>query len=63
VGKYSRVGQGTEDNMAHALNMLNPKATNTNSEYVILIDFPLQQWLDEDASLLRYTFIVCIVDV
>jgi hypothetical protein len=31
------------------------KATNTNSEYVILIAFPLQQWLHERASLLRYT--------
>jgi len=24
-----------------------PKATNTNSQYVILIAFPLQQWLYE----------------
>jgi len=31
-----------------------PKATNTPSEYVILIDFPLQQWLHERASVLRY---------
>jgi len=29
------------------------KATNTHSEYVILIAFPLQQWLHERASLLR----------
>jgi hypothetical protein len=34
-----------------------PKATNTLSEYVILIPFPLQQWLHERASLLRYTYI------
>ena len=27
-----------------------PKATNTHSEYVILIAFPLQQWLHESAS-------------
>jgi hypothetical protein len=27
------------------------KATNTHSEYVILIAFPLQQWLDERASI------------
>jgi hypothetical protein len=32
------------------------KATNTHSGYVILIDFPLQQWLQERASLLRYTY-------
>jgi hypothetical protein len=30
-----------------------PKATNAHSEYVILIAFPLQQWLHERASLLR----------
>jgi hypothetical protein len=38
-----------------------PKATNTQSEYVILITFPLQQWLHERASLLVYTYIVSLV--
>ena len=28
-----------------------PKATNIDSEYVILIAFPLQQWLQERASM------------
>jgi hypothetical protein len=37
-----------------------PKATNTHSQYVILIVFPLQQWLNERASLLR-CYIACIV--
>jgi hypothetical protein len=37
------------------------KATNTHSQYVILIAFPLQQWLHERASLIRYTYIVCLV--
>jgi hypothetical protein len=32
-----------------------PKATNTHSEYVILIALPLQQRLHERASMLRYT--------
>jgi len=32
-----------------------PKATNTHTEYVILIAFPLQQWLHERASLLRHS--------
>jgi len=32
-----------------------PKATNTQSEYVILIDYPLQQWVHERASVLRCT--------
>jgi len=34
-----------------------PKATNTHSQYVILIAFPLQHW----ASMLRYTYIGCLV--
>jgi hypothetical protein len=38
-----------------------PKATDTHSEYVIFTTFPLQQWLQEIASLLRYTYIVCLV--
>ena len=38
-----------------------PKATNTHSEYVILIAFPLQQWLHERASVLLYASIACLV--
>jgi hypothetical protein len=30
-------------------------ATNTHSEHVINIAFPLEQWLRERASMLRYT--------
>jgi len=37
-----------------------PKATNTHSQCVTLIDFPLQQWLHERAPMLRYTYIVCL---
>jgi len=33
-----------------------PKATDTHSEYVILIAFQLQQWLNEMASMLRYMY-------
>jgi hypothetical protein len=32
-----------------------PKATDTHSEYVILIAFPLQQWMHERPSMLRYS--------
>jgi hypothetical protein len=32
-----------------------PKATNTHSQYVILIAFPPQQLLHEHASMLRHT--------
>ena len=37
------------------------KATNTHSEHVIIIVFPLQQWMQERASMLRYTYIACLV--
>ena len=30
-------------------------------QYVILIAFPLQQWIRERSSMLRYTYIVCLV--
>jgi len=33
----------------------------THSEYVICIDFSLQQWLDERTSVLRYTYITSFV--
>jgi len=39
-----------------------PKATNMHTPIcVLLIAFPLQQWLHELASLLRYMYIVCLV--
>ena len=38
-----------------------PKASNTHSEYVIHIAFPLQQWLHERTSILRYTYIAWLV--
>jgi hypothetical protein len=36
------------------------KATNTHTACVILIAFPLQQWLHERSSILRYTYIDCL---
>jgi hypothetical protein len=38
-----------------------PKATNTHTEYVKLIAFPLQQWLHVRASMLHYTYTACLV--
>ena len=38
-----------------------PKATDTHSQYLTLIAFPLQHWLMERASMLRYTCIACLV--
>jgi len=37
------------------------KAKNTQSEYVILMAFPQQQWLHERSSKLRYTYSACLV--
>jgi hypothetical protein len=37
------------------------KATNTHSDYVLLIAIPLQQQLHERASMSRYTYIVCLI--
>ena len=39
------------------------KATDTHSEYAILIAFPLQQWSHECTSMLYYTYIACLVTV
>jgi hypothetical protein len=38
-----------------------PKASNADSEYVILTAFPLLRWLHERASVLRYVYTACIV--
>jgi len=38
-----------------------PQATNTDSEYVTITAFPLQQWLHHRASILRYTYISSLV--
>jgi hypothetical protein len=37
------------------------KVTNTHSKYVIRIDFQLERWLCESASMLRYKYIACLV--
>jgi hypothetical protein len=39
------------------------QATDTHSEYVILIAVPRQQWLHERASMLRYTYIASLVKI
>ena len=49
----------TKWRMSFACSMI--KATDTHSEYVMLIAFPLQQWLRQCVSLLRYTYIACTV--
>jgi hypothetical protein len=37
------------------------KSTNAQTGFVILIAFPLQQWLLERSSMLRRTYIACLV--
>jgi hypothetical protein len=37
------------------------KATDTHTEFEILVAFPLQQWLQKRACGLRYTYICCLV--
>jgi hypothetical protein len=39
------------------------KATDTHSEYLILIAFPRQQWLRERVSMLPYMYIVSLVNL
>jgi len=38
-----------------------PKFKDMYSEYVKVIAFPLQQWMQERSSVLRYTFITCLI--
>jgi len=63
VKKYGTARQAIDDNiilrMRFACWII--KATNTHSEYVILVTLHLQQLLHKHASLLRYTDIVCPV--
>jgi hypothetical protein len=61
VEKYGRARQATDDNITRFMCIACwiTKATNTHSEYVIIIAFPRQKWLRERASVLRYTYIAC----
>jgi hypothetical protein len=52
-------GQATHDNLRIAYWI--PKGTSTHSEYVMLVAFPMQQWLRERASVLRYTYIASLL--
>jgi hypothetical protein len=58
-----RVGQATDDNIVWSMRIACwiTKATDAHSKYAILIVFPRQVWLCERASVLRYTYIACVV--
>jgi hypothetical protein len=55
VEKYGTARQATDDNTIQCMRIACciTKATDTHSQYVILIAFPRQQWLSERASMLR----------
>ena len=55
--KYGTATQATGDNIARRKKNAR---TRTHSENIIFITFPLQQWLHESVSLLRYTFSACL---
>jgi hypothetical protein len=59
--KYCIARQVTDHNMVKAYRVRIAKAKITHSEYTILIAFPLPQWLQEGAWMLRYTFFACLV--
>jgi len=61
--KYCTGRQATHDNIIRRMGIscLINKATDAHPEYVIPIAFPLQQWLRERASILRFAYTACIV--
>jgi hypothetical protein len=61
VERYGTAGQATDDKWYMRFAFWITKLTNTHSEYITLIAFPLQQWLQEHASLLRKTYSACHV--
>jgi len=64
--KYgSTARQATDDNTTRRMRIASwiPKPTNTHSEYVTLIVFPMQQWLIVGVSLLHYTVIASLVKI
>jgi hypothetical protein len=62
VENYDMAGQATDSNIIWRLQIAwcVAKATDTQSEYVMLIAFPQQHWFKR-VSKLRYTYIACPV--
>jgi len=63
VEKFGRARQDTDDNIVRRMRVASciTKATDTHSEYVRLVAFPLLQWLRELSSVWSYTYVACIV--
>ena len=60
--KYCTVEQTTDDNIIWGMHFACwiTKATNTHSEYAILIAFVWEQWLHEHTSVLHHVNIQCL---
>jgi hypothetical protein len=61
--KHGTARQASYDDVTRRMRFAcwTPKATNTLSEYVILISFLLQQWLHERVSVLRDTTLLLLL--
>jgi len=61
--RYGKTRQPTNDNIIPLMRCACwiPQATDTHSEYVLLLAFPIQQWLHECASVLRHNYVACLV--
>ena len=62
MGKYCRAEQATDDNTAHAHCMLDIKGYRHTLTICNTYCFPLQQWLYERASMLRYTYVAIFLN-
>jgi hypothetical protein len=59
--KYGTARQATDDNIIRRMRFACWINKATDTEYVILIAFTRQRWLCESTSMLRYTYIACLV--
>jgi hypothetical protein len=55
--------QTTDDSIIRRMRIARwiTQAADTHSEFAMLIAFPLQRWLHERPSMLRHTYIACLV--
>jgi hypothetical protein len=63
VEKYGTARQATDNSIIRRMHFACwiTKATETHSEFVILIAFPRQEWLRERGSIVRYMYIAFLV--
>jgi hypothetical protein len=57
---WGSAGHRWQYNMVHAHCMLDTLGYKLHLQYVMLIDFLLQQWLDERTSVIRYMYVTCL---